>query len=143
MNPVIGWSFAVVAIAAGWVGWGWPGVALGVTVIVFWLLLQFSRAMRVMRAAGQRPVAVVDSAVMLQSRLTAGMTMLQVLPITRSLGERVGESPERWRWRDAGGDEVLTEWRDGKLARWELQRAATAEPASPADAERRPQPPAA
>jgi hypothetical protein len=123
MNPVVGWSLAVLAIAAGWVGWGWPGVALGVTVIAFWLLLQFSRAMRVMRAAGQRPIAAVDSAVMVQSRLAAGMTMLQVLPITRSLGERIGDAPERWAWRDAGGDEVLTEWHDGKLARWELRRA--------------------
>jgi uncharacterized protein (DUF58 family) len=127
MNPVAGWGLAVLAIAAGYAGWGWPGVALGITVIVFWLLLQFSRAMRVMRSASQRPVGSVDSAVMLQSRLTAGMSMLQVLPLTRSLGERVGSEtePERWVWRDPAGHAVHTEWRGGKLARWELQRSDT------------------
>lgn len=124
MNPVIGWALAAAAVAAGYVGWGWPGVALGVTVIVFWLLLQFSRALRVMRAAGQRPVGLVKSAVMLQAGLTEGLTMLQLLQRTGSLGERLGHDPERWRWHDAGGDAVVTDWRDGRLHRWSLERAA-------------------
>lgn len=136
MNPRIGWGLAALAIAAGWVGWGWPGVALGVTVVVFWLLLQWSRAIRVLRAAGERPVGEVPSAVMLNARLAAGMTMLQVLPLTRSLGQRIGESPERWAWRDAAGVRVETDWRDGKLERWQLLRPPEHDEAS------RPEPPA-
>ncbi len=128
MNPLVGWSLAALAIAAGWVGWGWPGVALGATVVVFWLLLQFNRAVRTMRAAAQRPVGLIDSAVMLKSRLSRGSTMLQVVPLTKSLGRRMGDEPERWAWHDAAGHEVHTEWRAGKLDRWELVRAA--EPAA-------------
>jgi hypothetical protein len=130
MNPTVGWALAVLAVAAGYLGWGWPGMALAFTVIVFWLLLQFSRAMRVMRGAAGRPVGQVDSAVMLQSRLARGMTMIQILPITRSLGQRLGEATdrdERWAWRDPAGHEVRTEWKAGKLDRWVLHRADDAE----------------
>ena len=69
MNPTIGWGLAALAIAAGYVGWGWRGVVLGVTVIVFWLLLQFSRSLRVLRNAADAPVGHVASAVMLHGKL--------------------------------------------------------------------------
>ena len=61
------------ALAAGYVGYGWPGVVLALTVVVFWLLLQFSRALRTLRNAASGPVGQVASAVMLHSRLKAGM----------------------------------------------------------------------
>jgi hypothetical protein len=123
MTPAVAWGLAVAAIAAGYAGWGWRGVVLGLTVIVFWLLLQFSRSLRVLKNAAQRPVGTVDSAVMLHSKLTAGMTLLQVLQITRSLGTRLQESPERWGWADAGGARVTLEFDAGKLRHWALERA--------------------
>jgi hypothetical protein len=123
MTPFVAWGLAVAAIAAGYVGWGWPGVVLGVTVLVFWLLLQFSRSLRVLKHAAQRPVGTVDSAVMLHSKLKAGMTLMQVLQITRSLGTRLEESPERWGWADAGGARVMLEFDAGKLRHWALERA--------------------
>lgn len=132
MSGRLGWGLAALAIAAGWLGWGWPGVALGVTVVVFWLLLQWSRAIRVMRAAGERPVGVVPSAVMLHARLSAGLTMLQVLPLTRSLGQPISETPERWAWHDAAGNRVETDWHNGRLERWHLVRPPDA-PDPPAD----------
>ena len=122
MNPIVGWSLAVLAIAAGYVGWGWQGVVLAVTVIVFWLLLQFSRSLRVLRNAAGVPVGHVDSAVMLHSKLQRGMTLMQVLVLTRSLGNKLGESPERWGWADPGGARVSLEFDDGKLRAWELTR---------------------
>ena len=100
MSPIVGWSLAVLGIAAGYVGWGWPGVVLGVTVLVFWLLLQFSRSLRVLKLAAGNPVGHVDSAVMLHSKLKTGMTLSQVLPLTRSLGTRLSDTPERWGWVD-------------------------------------------
>ena len=125
MNPVVlGWGLAVLAIAVGYAGWGWRGVVLGVTVIVFWLLLQFSRSLRVLKNAGRAPVGHVDSAVMLHSRLKAGMPMLQVLTLTRSLGRRLSETPERWAWADAGGARVELRFEGGKLQSWTLRRAA-------------------
>jgi hypothetical protein len=96
-------------------------------VIVFWLLLQFSRALRAMKLAGQAPVGHVPSAVMLNAKLKPGMTLLQVIQLTRSLGRRAspeGEQPERWEWSDDGGVRIALELRAGKLQRWELQRPA-------------------
>ena len=121
---MVGWALAVVAVAVGYTSYGWPGVALAVSVIAFWLLLQFSRALRVMRSAAGRPVGHVDSAVMLQSRLHAGMSLAQVIKLTRSLGEKRGDAPESYAWRDAGGDEVIVEMKDGRLSRFQLQRVA-------------------
>ena len=36
----LGWGLAVAAVAAGYVGYGWQGVVLAVTVASFWLMLQ-------------------------------------------------------------------------------------------------------
>jgi hypothetical protein len=82
MNPIIGWSLATILVVVAWYSYGWQGVLLSVSVVVFWLLLQFSRAMRAMRQAGQAPVGHVDSAVMLNAKLQPGMTMLQVIGLT-------------------------------------------------------------
>ena len=125
MNPIVGWGLAVVAVAVGYAAYGWPGVALALSVVVFWLLLQFSRSLRVMRNAGGGPVGSVASAVMLNAKLQRGMRLLQILPLTGSLGERVGSGvdPEVFVWRDGGGDAVRVELRGGRLDAWRLERA--------------------
>ena len=122
MNPIVGWGLAVLAVAASWQAYGWQGVVMAVTVIVFWLLLQFSRALRAMKNAATAPKGQVDSAVMLNAKLKAGMTMMQVIALTRSLGERVSETPEVWAWSDAGESRVSLVFEGGKLRRWELVR---------------------
>ena len=129
MSVVVGWLLAAVAVALGYLQWGWPGVALAVTLIVFWLLLQFSRALRVLRHAGRAPVGHVDSAVMLNARLQRGQRLPQILALTRSLGMQHGRGdadPEVFEWRDAGGDAVRIELMGGRLARWQLLRGADA-----------------
>jgi hypothetical protein len=131
INPIIGWGLAALAIAAGYVGWGWPGVLLGMTVLVFWLLLQFSRSLRVLKQAAGAPVGHVDSAVMLHSKLKTGMTLSQVLPLTHSLGARLGDAPERWGWADPGGARVSLEFDGGKLQSWTLVRDEAASEAPP------------
>jgi phosphatidylglycerophosphate synthase len=122
MSPLVGWGLAVLGIAAGYVGWGWPGVVLGITVLVFWLLLQFSRSLRVLKNAAGKPVGHVDSAVMLHSKLKNGMTLMQVLTLTRSLGTKLSETPERWGWADQGGARVNLQFDGGKLQSWDLLR---------------------
>ena len=128
MNAGVGWGLAVVGIAVGYMGWGWQGVLLGVTVAVFWLLLQFSRSLRVLQRAGRAPVGHVDNAVMLQSKLRQGMLLMQVLQITKSLGQKLSESPESWCWTDAGGDQLRLVFEGGKLQSWTLSRAADEAP---------------
>ena len=123
MNPhtLIGWALALAALVVGWLSYGWQGLVLAVTVIVFWLLLQFNRAVRVLRIASA-------NAVMLHAQLKPGMRLPEVLVLTRALGRKVAEdtdaASESWAWTDAGGDSVQLVLRHGRLVSWELQRAA-------------------
>jgi hypothetical protein len=125
-NPVVGWALAALAVAIGYTQWGWQGVVLAVTMIVFWLLLQFSRALRVLRNAGAAPLGLVPNAVMLHAKLQRGQRLPQILGFTKCLGKKVADDPETFEWRDAGGDAVRIELRQGKLDRWTLLRAAGA-----------------
>jgi hypothetical protein len=122
VNAALGWGLALAALAAGYVGYGWPGVVMAVSAIVFWLLLQFSRSLRVLGQAAGRPVGQVPSAVMLHARLQTGMRLPQVLALTRSLGKAVSKEPEVWAWRDDGGDELHVQLQAGRVTRWELRR---------------------
>ena len=129
VSPALGWALAAAALAVGYLSYGWPGVVLAISVLVFWLLLQFSRSLRVLRRAAQRPIGSIDNAVMLQAKLQLGMQLLQVLPLTRSLGEKVADEPETWLWRDAGGDAVRVEMRAGRVSAVFLERAAAGDEA--------------
>ena len=125
MSAALGWLLAAAALIAGWRAYGWPGVALAATVTVFWLLLQFSRALRVLRKASGAPVGSVGSAVMLHAGLQKGMALAQVIKLAGSLGEKAASSAateESWRWRDDGGAAVLVHLAGGRVARWELVR---------------------
>jgi hypothetical protein len=122
MNAVFGWLMAAVLAVASYQAYGWQGLAVALSVIVFWLLLQFNRAMRVMRTAGQSPVGEVPSAVMFNARLEKGMTMLQIVSRTKSLGRKVEGSEDDWVWHDAGGNSVTLHFERGRLASWQLHR---------------------
>ena len=124
MNPILGWAMALIALAAGWRGYGWPGIALALSVIVFWLLVQFNRSVKVMRNAAGAPIGHIDSAVMLNAKLSAGLPMLRVVTLTRSLGRRMADQPETWAWADASGSEVTVVFDKGRCKRWTLTRPA-------------------
>ena len=124
MNSRLGWLLAALAFAAGWLAYGWQGVLMAATLSVFWLLLQFSRALRAMKTAADSPLGFVVSAVMFQSRLKPGLAMLQVVALTQSLGCKVGESGDVWRWADDGGGGVTLTFTDAKLTAWVLERPA-------------------
>jgi len=133
MSALLGWSLAVMAGVVGFVGYGWRGLVLALTVVVFWMLLQFSRALRAMRDTAGRPVGRVDSAVMLHARMRLGMRLVEIMKLTRSLGQAVSQDPEVFVWADDGGDSVRVELRGGQVSAWVLQRADAA-PASPTSA---------
>lgn len=119
--PVLG----VVVVAVAWRGYGWPGVALALGGIVMWMLLHFTRMMKVLQRASKSPVGWCDSAVMLNAKLRPGVNLLHVMAMTRAMGEQVGpkeQQPEVYRWSDGSGSHVTCEFRHGKLAKWELFR---------------------
>ncbi len=123
MNPWVGWALALTALAVGWQSYGWRGLVLAFTVIVFWLVLQFNRALRVMKNAASAPVGHVKSAVMLHARMARGLTLMQVVAMTHSLGRKLEAEPETWAWSDAGGATVTLVFGAGKLESWSLSRA--------------------
>jgi hypothetical protein len=125
-SAVIGWGLAVAAPAVGYAAYGWPGVFLAISAVAFWLLLQFSRALRAMRLAAGRPIGRVDNAVMFHSRLTVGLRLVDIFKLTRSLGQRTSaadQEPEFFVWEDNGGDRVHVELNAGRVTTWRLERA--------------------
>jgi hypothetical protein len=123
---VVGWALAVAALVAGWLGYGWRGLVLALSVIAFWLLLQWSRTLRVLRRAAQSPLGHVDNAVMFNAKLSVGLRLPEAIGITRSLGHKVspsvGDGPEVFVWRDGGGDEVELTFVNGRCTHWLLRR---------------------
>jgi hypothetical protein len=119
--PILG----VVVVAAAYRGWGWPGMALAAGGIVMWMLLHFTRMMKVLQRASNRPVGYCDSAVMLNAKLRPGVNLLHVMAMTRALGEQLGAKdaqPEVYRWTDGTGSHVTCEFARGKLVKWTLFR---------------------
>jgi hypothetical protein len=110
------------AIVAGWWFYGWQGLVLAITLIVFWMVLQFRRVTRALEIAARRPVGLVDSVVMAQARLDTGLQMADVLRITGSLGVQQGQRDE-WLWRDEAGNELQVTLRRGIVIRWAVARA--------------------
>jgi len=122
MNPLLGWALAAALVSIATLTYGWRGLLLALTVVVFWLVLQFNRTLRVMRNAGQAPLGRVPSAVMLNAKLRPGMTMIEVVGLTRSLGRKLGAGDDDWAWQDEGGASVQLHFRAGKLERFTLER---------------------
>ena len=122
MNPVLDWALAAVFAIAAFEAYGWQGLAFAASAIVFWLLLQFNRAVGVMKNASAAPVGEVDNAVMFHARLERGLTMLQIVTRTRSLGRKVEGSDDDWVWVDAGGSSVRLHFERGRLRSWQLDR---------------------
>jgi len=135
MRVMASWLLAAAAVAVGGWRWGWPGVLLGTTVVVFWLLLQFSRSLRVLKNAGGAPVGSVANAVMLHAKLKPGLSLMQILPLTGSLGRKLDGPHEHFGWQDAAGDGVELTLVNGRLSQWRLTRA---EPPAPGQADAAP-----
>jgi hypothetical protein len=137
MGAVFGWALAAVALVAGGALYGWRGVLLALSIVVFWLLLQFTRVMRAMRAANEGPLGHVASAVMLNAKLSAGMRLVDLLLMTRSLGvkqPRPADAPageEAYLWRDNSGAQVTVHLGGGRVTRWDFTRTGDAPESSP------------
>jgi hypothetical protein len=122
MSAKAGWAVAVVAVALGWWFWRWLGAGLAIAGTVFWMLWQFTQALRAMRDAGTAPVGSVHSAAMLHAQLQKGMRLLDVIRITRSLGQKLSDDPETFAWHDESGAMVTMHLQDGRVTDWTLTR---------------------
>jgi len=71
---------------------------------------------------GQAPVGRVPNAVMFHAGLARGMTLVQVLAKTKSLGRKVEGSEDDWRWSDDAGASVVLHFERGRLRAWQLER---------------------
>ena len=122
MSPILGWALAAALAVASFEAYGWPGLALAVSAIVFWLLLQFNRAVRVMKNAADSPLGEIENAVMFHAKLERGLTMLQIVTRTKSLGKKIDGSDDDWAWRDPGANRVCLHFERGRLRSWQLER---------------------
>ncbi len=116
---------ALAALFLSYRHYGWAGVALVGGGLVMWQLPHFTRMLQVLKRAANRPMGHVDSAVMLHAKLRAGVPLLHVVAMTRSLGlleSPKDTQPERFRWSDTSGSSVLCVFQGGKLQSWELFR---------------------
>jgi hypothetical protein len=127
LKSVFVWLAGAAIVALAYDKLGWPGVALAVGMLVFWMLLLYTRMMQTLKVAANRPKGFVSSAVMLNARLKTGLSLLQVIAMTKSLGEEVSKEPEVWRWTDASQSLVECTFGAGKLKSWQLTRPAQTE----------------
>ena len=117
--------------------YGWLGVFAVGGGIVMWLLLHFTRLMSIMRKASDRPMGYVGSAVMLNVKLRPKVSLMHVVAMTRSLGERLseeGQQPEIYRWTDGTQSHVTCEFMSGRLVKWSLERSVQPPQQDPAGA---------
>ena len=116
---------AVAGLAYGYHALEWMGLFLVLGGLVMWALLHFTRMVKVLERAANRPIGHVDSAVMLNAKLKAGVNLMHVIALTRSLGELVSpkdQQPEVYRWRDNSQSMVTCVLQDGRLQSWTLER---------------------
>ncbi len=105
--------------------YGWAGLAALTTVLVFGILLHFTRMMTVLKRAANRPIGYVDSAVMLNAKVKPGATLLHVVAMTRSLGllkSAKDAQPEVFEWKDGSDSTVTCTFVGGKLSHHVLYR---------------------
>ena len=113
------------AAALAYRSYGWPGIAVVVTFLVFGILLHFTRLMTILKRAANRPIGHVDSAVMLNAKLKSGVTLMHVVAMTRALGllkSAKDAQPEVFEWKDGTDSVVTCTFVNGKLSQHVLVR---------------------
>lgn len=116
------WLFPTLVLAlcyAAWRSYGWQGLVLAMLMSSFWVLLHFTKLMRLLRAAAARPKGIVADIPALQRHLRPGMPMHEVVRRTACLGERPADATtdEVFDWRDAQGRALRLHFEAGRLAR--------------------------
>jgi len=125
--------FPAMALALSYAAWrshGLPGLLLAVLMLSFWLMLHFTKLMRLLRTVAARPMGRARDAAALHARLKPGMAMVDVIRLTLSIGQLrtpPDTEPEERHWADDTGQVVVCRFEHGRLASFRL------EPVSPPD----------
>lgn len=126
LQTMLVWTAAAALVVSAYFAFGWSGVALATGGVVLWTLLHMTRMLQVLRKAADRPKGWVSSAVMLNARLSPGMSMLQVVNLTQSLGTEVSAvnaaQEETWKWADNGESFVVVQFKHGKVTAHAMTR---------------------
>jgi len=120
------WAAMSVVMWGAWRQYGGLGLLLAFSMLMFWLTIQFSQTMRVLKRAADQPKGTVAHALKLHVKLKPGMKLLNVIGMTGSLGEMLSEpdaQPEVFRWTDPSGSSVTARFLDGRLLEHHIQRA--------------------
>ncbi len=126
-NKILAPVAILVFTIGAWQAFHWAGIALAAGGVVMWILLHFTRMVTILKKAANRPIGHVASAVMLNAKLQKGASLMDVIAMTRSLGQLLTEKdtqPEIFRWTDAGQPQVTGTFVGGKLTEWTLERPA-------------------
>jgi hypothetical protein len=124
IRPFLFPALALAIAYAAWQAYGWKGLILAALMISFWLLLHFTKLMRLLHAAAKRPMGHVRNARVLHGQLKKGMPLVEVVRRTLSLGVRHTEpehDPEVLEWGDEKGDAVICTFLQGRLQSFELR----------------------
>lgn len=128
-------ALALALCFAAWRSYGWQGLMLAALMISFWVLLHFTKLMRLLRAAAARPMGDVADVRRLQSRLSLGMPMHNVVRHAGCLGVRLPDGPdgsEHFAWEDPEGRALHLQFMGGRLTAITHQDATTPPEAPPA-----------
>jgi hypothetical protein len=109
---------------AAWRSYGAQGLLLAVLMLSFWLMLHFTKLMRLLRTVARRPMGRVNSATALLARLKPGMAMVDVIRLTLSIGALrtpPDTEPEERHWADDTGQAVSCRFEHGRLASFQLE----------------------
>lgn len=130
IRTAIWWSAMLLVLWGAWRQYGALGLMLAFSMLMFWLTIQFSQTMRVLKRAAGQPKGTVAHALKLHIKLKPGMKLLSVIGMTGSLGEMLSApntQPEVFRWSDHSGASVTARFLDGRLLDHSIARAETAD----------------
>lgn len=125
LKSVVWWLLALAVPVLAWLQYGLPGLTLALGAVLFWLLLQFTRVMTVMKTAARRPKGYVRDAANLHRRLRLGVKLFDLVRATGSLGvleSPEGNQPEVFHWTDSGGVRLVCTFDNGRLVAHEITR---------------------
>lgn len=135
LRPFLFPALALAIAVAAWRTYGAQGLLLAVLMISFWVLLHFTKLMRLLRAAAKRPIGHVRDARALHRQLKPGMPLIEIVRRTHSLGQRRCEpdvEPQLLEWGDEQGFSVRCTVLRGRLSGFELHSPAPDAPEAPA-----------